>query len=535
MPLQSQYSFRVRLTLVCVILLVFSAIHSIERPGSVGAQEAKPTPIPPSQIREELVAEVSPGSEAVALRFLNTGGVDHVAWVEQSKSGKTIWLDGKQVGGPFDDVKYPALFRGTGALGFVASRKSKWLLSVGGREYGSEYTKITGYDVGAQGELVAGVCREKQCRLLLDGRETGPTFEDIGAPDFSPKGDHYVYFGKRNEKWVPLVDGKDIGVEMDGWWTHRWWPEGSRLAIAAQLNGHSTWIIDRQPGPLFDVISDLALSRDGEHYAYGGANANAGFKKQEVIGSMVVDGKSLEPSYTGRGMLGGWTWLGGKGQLISKGLKSLSVDFHGLSDPVFTAKGELAFGLRLGEGRVTVRVGDREGPMFDDILSSILVASEGEHIAYVAKKEEAFVEVRDQQPGPTFPAKRAVAAVRWIAMTESGRLSYELVRGGAEFKEGRSQRALRRVVLDGVEGPEYDALGVTTFRLSETSDQYAYIVVGAEGTRDRLVLNGHESKLYDDIVAGSLTFVPPTGARFVARQERRLLRVTIDLRSMTTE
>jgi hypothetical protein len=106
-----------------------------------------------------------------------------------------------------------------------------------------------------------------------------------------------VYFGKRSKKWVALVDGKETGPEMDGWWTHRWRSEGAALAVAAVLDGKSTWVIDGAAGPLFDVISDITFSRNGQHYAYGGAEAAAGFTKQQVLGSMVVDGKVLEPIF----------------------------------------------------------------------------------------------------------------------------------------------------------------------------------------------------------------------------------------------
>jgi hypothetical protein len=500
---------------------------------SAAHQEVPPTkgpPIPASQIHEELIVEVGRGSDILSVRVTGMGTTRHVAWVERSKGSETVWLDGKQVGGVYDEVKYLAFLGDSSALALVAGRKSKWTLRVGAQEYGGDYSEITAPDLGPHNEVVAGVCREKRCRLLVDGRETGPVFDDISAPDFSPKRNHSVYFGKRSKKWVALVDGKETGPEMDGWWTHRWRSEGAALAVAGVLDGKSTWVIDGAAGPLFDVISDITFSRDGQHYAYGGAEAAAGFTKQQVLGSMVVDGKVLEPSYEGRGMLGSWTWLGGTGRVIAKGLRRLSPDFHGVSDPEFTGSGEVAFGQRLGDGQVTVRVGDRTGPMLDDLASWIVVSADGEHIAYVGRKEDVFVEVRDQTPGATFSAKRDVAVVSWIGMSEGGHLTYSTVRGGAEFKGGRSARALRQVIVDGVAGAEYDALGITPCRISKSGEQHAYVVVGAEGNRDRFVLNGRESGLYDDIVSGSINFVPPAGAEFVARRERRLVHVNIEVR-----
>ena len=73
--------------------------------------------------------------------------------------------------------------------------------------------------------------------------------------------------------------------------------------------------------------------------------------------------------------------------------------------------GEVVFGQRLGDGQVIVRVGDRPGPVLDDLVSSIVVSADGQHVAYVGKREDSFVEARDQAPGPSFPAKRDVAVV----------------------------------------------------------------------------------------------------------------------------
>jgi hypothetical protein len=339
-----------------------------------------------------------------------------------------------------------------------------------------------------------------------------------------------VYYGKRGQKWVAVFDGKETGPEMDDRWTHRWSPDGSRVAVAATLHGKSTWVVDGAAGPRFDVIGEIAFSRDGQHYAYGGSEAAAGFTKQQVLGTIVVDGKVLEPSYAGRGMLGGWTWLGGAARFIAKGLRRLSPDFHGVSDPEYSGSGELAFGYRLEDGQITVRAGDRQGPMLDDLVSPIVVSPDGEHLAYVGRKGDAFVEVRDGTPGASFPAKRDIAVVPWIGFSTSGRLAYSTVQGGAEFKAGRSDRALRRVIVDGVADPEYDALAITPAVISASGEQRAYVVVGAERNRDRFVLNGRESGLYDDIASGSINFVPPAGVELVARRQRRLLHVTIELR-----
>ena len=489
------------------------------------SQTAKPAPIAPSQIREETIGECARGTDMTSLRIATVRGERHVAWIEQSRDGRTVRLDGKQVGGVYDEVKFLGFRGGDRQLSFIASRKPKWMLVVNGQERG-DYTKVTAPDVDAEGALAAGVCHDKTCRLLMGDREIGPAFDDIGAPDFSPSAEHYVYFGKREKKWIAIVDGKEVSTAMDDFWRVQWGPDGKRLAVAAQIDDQFTWIVDGQPGPRFDVISAVAFSGDGQHYAYGGISATTAFKEREVRGGIVVDGTPPAQTYVGRGMPGTWRALLGQVQWIVKGVKALSTDFHGVSDPEYTAKGELVFGQRLADNRVVVSIGNRPGPAFDDIVSPIMVAPDGEHVVYVGKQGDSFVEVRDQTPGASFPAKRDVAFVPWIAMTKNGRLMYEIVRGGAEFKAGRSKRAERRVVVDGAAGPEYDALGMAC-QLSDADQQYACAVLGADGNRARIVVNGQEGKPYDEIVAGSIRFLPTGGVEFIARQDQRILRVTI--------
>jgi hypothetical protein len=480
-----------------------------------------------STAAETLIAEAVRGSEVIGLRAVAVNATRHVAWVEQSKNRSTVWLDGTQVGGVYDEVTVLG-FRGRPLqLAFVASRQNRSTLVVNGREIGSGYTKITAPDIGPNGEVLAGVCFERACRLTLDGRDAGPTFEDISAPDFSPTLEHHVYFGMRAKKWVAILDAAEIGPPMEARAAFRWWPSAARIAVAARVGDKYTWIVDGKPGPLFDVIGNIAISPSGDHYAYGGANAAGGFKEQDVVGSVVVDGTVREPTYTGKGIAGSWTYLFGTGRSIAKGLRSLSADFHGVSDPVFIGRNELLFARRLGDGHVVVG-DDESAPRFEDVVSDIAVSSDGEHVAYVGKEGNAFVEVRDGKPGARMPIAREVAFVPWTVITPSGRLAYEVAQGGSEFKAGRTRRALRRVMLDGIAGREYDALGIVC-RLDDAERPPACVVVGAEGNRDRLIVNGLESRLYDEIVPGSVAFLSSTTVEFIARQERRILRVTMEL------
>ena len=52
----------------------------------------------------------------------------------------------------------------------------------------------------------------------MDGEETGAAYEDFSYPQYSPDGKRLVYFGKRGEKWIAVVDGKEMPPDLDDFW-----------------------------------------------------------------------------------------------------------------------------------------------------------------------------------------------------------------------------------------------------------------------------------------------------------------------------
>lgn len=489
------------------------------------AQEAPKVPtsaFPASKIRETLIAEATAGSEISWARSTE----NHLAWVEKASGKKTVRLDGKQVGASYEDVKYVTHSADEQHLGFIAKRNSKWVMVVDGEDRSRDYGRMTAPHLSANGKTFAvGACNEKKCHLVVDNAEIGPDYEDISAPGFSSDGSHHVYFGKRNKKWLMVLDDKESGPEMDDYYTWEFTPDGNRNAVAALLKRHWTWVVDGVPGPSFEVIGPIEFSTDGKHYAYGGADAKTGFGKHATHGALVVDGQTAQ-TYDGRGFGGGWAGVFGPQETMVTGVRSLSPDFHGVSDPQYTSEGKLVYAARRGEFDVVVFIDGTAGPSFEDIVSGIIVTSDGKHSFYVAKRGESFVEVRDQQPGATFPGKREVSFVGALMMTKDGsHFAYEIVRGGRTFKAGGTSRALRRLVLDSQAGPEYDALGMRDIWFSENGKHSSYLVVGAEGNKDRVIFDGLEGKLYDSVFRHSIKAIDDRNIEFVAQDGQRFLRV----------
>jgi len=489
---------------------------------SQNASQSGPPSIPQSQVKEELLGELSPSAELANARSTE----NHLAWVEKSGGKKTVRLDGKQIGGVYDDVKYLEFSKDEQHVAFIAKRQSKWVLVVDGADHSREYGKMTAPTLSANGKSFAvGTCIEKKCRLVVNEEEIGPEFEDISAPGFNAAGDHSVYFGKRNKKWVMVFDNKESGPEMDDFAFWRFSPDGNGTLVAAQFKSDWTWVVNGTPGPSLDVIGYLDFSSDGKHYAYGGTEAQSGFKKSKTHGVVVIDGR-VAGTFEGKGFGGGWQGLFGVTQQIITGPRHLFPDFHGVSDVQYTPDDRLVYAGRQAEGNVTVFLDGAPGPSFEDIVSAIIVSGDGKHLAYIGKKGESFVEVRDQVPGPSFPGKRELSFVETMAMSKDGsHLAYEIVRGGNQFKEGRTRRALRRMVIDGKAGPEYDSNDLNHFRFNEDGAHYFYEIYGAVGDRDRVVFDGFDSKIYDTVFRNSTKYVDETTIEFVVQDGRRFLRV----------
>jgi hypothetical protein len=513
--------------LIAFCLVSFTKAAAAQNPATPAtapetAQSAT-KPFPASKIREIVIGEITAGSDMSWARSTE----NHLAWVEKAGGQKTVRLDGKQTGGTYEDVKYVTFSRDEQHLAFIAKRNSKWVMVVDGEERSRDYGRMTAPALSANGKTFAvGTCSEKKCHLVVDNAEVGPEYEDISAPGFTSNGGHHVYFGKRNKKWVMVLDDKESGPEMDDYMYWEFSPDGTRSAVAALMKRRWTWVVDGVPCPSFDVIGSIAFSPDSKHFAYGGADEKTGFGKHATHGALVVDGQTLQ-TYDGRGFGGGWAGVFGPQESMVTGVRSLSPDFHGVSDPQYTPEAKLVYAARLAAGGVAVFNDGVAGPMFEDVVSSIVLTSDGKHSFYVAKQGESFVEVRDQQAGASFPGKRELSFVGTLMITKDGsHVAYEIVRGGKSFKAGGTSRALRRIVLDSQAGPEYDALGLRDIWFSENGKHSSYVVAGAEGNKDRVIFDGLEGKLYDSVFRRSAKAIDDQTIEFVAQDGRRFLRVT---------
>jgi len=485
--------------------------------------EHPPTAPPAVPFHEDLIAEITAGS---ALKGIVVSK-NHVAWLEEQGGKYTLRLDGKQQGGTYQEVKFLNASPGGEHVAFFGRLNSKWALVMDGREGAQQYTKSTSVAFQPGGFSYAyGACVERKCHMFVDGSETGGEYEDISYPRYSSSGKKLAYLGKREKKWIAVIDGKEMGLELDDFWTFGFAHDGARFFVAGRRRNLFGYVVDGLPGPEFEVISPIAFSTDGRHYAYGGTVSKSGFKKQKVLGTVVLDGQSTL-TYEGKGMTGSWSSLGGSQEVLQTGLRDFTPDFDGISNPDFSPEGKLVYAVRRDGGDIAVLVGADAGPGFEDILSPVIFTRDESHFVYVARRGSDFVEVRDNVPGRAFSAgQRNPTLVDWIELSaDAAHVAYETVAGGRYFAAGTTRRAVRSIILDGREGPQYDALGLVDFSFDADATRYFYAVRGATGNKDLVNANGQESKLYDAVV-GPHFVDDAKSVAFFALDGSRLLRVT---------
>ena len=475
-----------------------------------------------SGFHEELFGELSLGS--TAKRVVTSAA--HIAWVEDfSYHYYQVKLDGKLVGGQFDDVESLEFSPDGAHLAFFGKHGGTWFLVLDGKEQAQGYAKTTPLSLRKDGNAyVFGACREEdKCRLVVDGKEQGQVYEDVSWPFYSPDGSRIVFFGKRGKKWIAVVDGKEASPEVEdysdlGWaFSHG----GQHVYAAVKLNKKWTYLRDGAPGPGFVLVSLIALSPDGEHYAYAGANVQVGLMTGKIFGTIVSDGVVGE-RFQGLGLP----------TTVFGGIMLSDVQEFGVSAPVFSPAGKLAYLVRRGKGDTVAIIGGEAGPKFEMIVSDIAFSRDGAHFAYIAGQDREFVEVRDHRPGSKFSTSQTRGRgidVPWIRMTPDGaHLAYEILAGGFYYKKGETPRALRRVVLDGRASKEYDALGIGESVLSADGRHFVFEVHGAKEDLDLVNLDGRESRLYS-LVRGTHFGQDGKNVVFFARDDTRFFRVTSTL------
>ena len=466
------------LTLLWFLLACAQASQPCPQTPQVQSQTSQGSASAPG-FQEEVVGTISPESRPVRWTALRRG--NHLAWTEKRGGDRIVKLDGKQQGGVYNEVRYDVDSAGEANFAFVARRDSKWILVVDGHEEPQEYSNASTPAFQPKGSSLAfcACIEKKDCQLIVDRVATGPRFEHVSYPKYSVDGKRLAYFGMRGNKWIAVVDGKELeleaklfkkSMELTDFESFGFSDDGSRFFVVGRVDHTVVWMyfVDGVPGPWFQVVGTIAFSPDGKHFAYGGTLAEEpgfkAFKHRKVTGTLVVDGQRTE-TYEGHGLQGSWVGLvtfGGEVEIVH-GLRRLHPDFDGLSDPVYNSEGKLVYAARRQKGDIALLAGTDAGPGFDDVLSPVAFSAHSQHFAYIARRGDDLVAVRDNISGPAVSvAKGEPADVAWISFSPDALdLAYRKAVFGNVTKA--HPRGLESVVINGHESRAYDWVGGAHF------------------------------------------------------------------------
>jgi Tol biopolymer transport system component len=319
--------------------------------------------------------------------------------------------------------------------------------------------------------------RHANQRAVVDGKP-GAEFDsvDLDGSAFTPDGQRFAYKAVKGGKPLVVVDG-EAAAEFDGTGITNvpgnskaffFSPDGKRLAYVsgeavvvdgkvgtayssiatspifsadsksvayvARKGSSNAVVVDGQPGPSYDKVDFLSFSRDGDHLAYA---ARTGTNE-----SLVVDGRATPVD----------------GSIIDA------------RDGVFYASVSPG---PIGRDRADYTP-----------LGALALSPDGTRVAYVACKgfglgipAPTYAIVVDGKPGPW----RDTSPSNLVFSPDGKRLAYA---AGGHGK--------RWVVLDGKEGPEYDAIKQISPDGGFSPDGKRFAYVATSGQKSALVMDGLE-------------------------------------------
>lgn len=485
------------------------------------------TPQPQAVASEELIAEKDPGCAASDKEDVASTEARKGAWRCRVGENWSVFVNGVRQGGTFDEAR--ALFFRPGGehLAFAARRGRRWMMVVAGQEPAGTYEDI-GVPVFSPkgGHLAYGARRDKRWLIVEDGKEGTASYSQVAWPMYSRNGKHMAFGAKPAKKWVFVLDGQAQGGEFDALVAQTFSLDGEREAHVVRRGNKLVAIIDGKEGSPFDIIGGLGFSADGRRAAYAGVDVRSGFANEKALGRAIIDG-TAGPDFEGKqiGSLLSSMATGSTPHLARGYFPQLFADTHGLTAPVFSPDGKrVAYAARPAKDRAAVFVDGQESPAYPSVLDGPVFSPDSQHVAVVIGDAGATSLVVDG----TKVGRPSTGELDFVAgllfSPDSRRVAYVSVKGGDWYARGYTVRARRRVYVDGVAGPEYDALFLGPVVFTADGRHVIYIVEGLSVSSKNVslvVVDGVEGKHFDYVYGlpritsdgGSIEYVAQTGRK----------------------
>jgi WD40 repeat protein len=218
-------------------------------------------------------------------------------------------------------------------------------------------------------------------------------------------------------------------------------------------------------------------------------------------------------------------------------LPKLLSNTHGVTAPVFSPDGRhVAYAARRDKDTSTVIVDGEPGPVLPSIVAGPVFSPDSQHVAVVISESDAKILVVDGVK-TAGSAARGTEIIQALTLAPNNRRgAYIGVIGGSMYEEGYTDRARRRVYVDGTPGPEYNAAFLGGLQFTPDGAHVTYVVGGLSegpGKVAFVVVDGVEGKRYDNILGRVRVIEGGRAIGYTGQAGRRLFRVTQPLEQTT--
>jgi len=431
---------------------------------------------------------------------------EHVGWVA-ARDGKQIAVIDGEESPPYDGISPPGLLFSPDSRrhAYSASSAGKQLVVANGEE-GPLFDSVAGLKFSAKGQhLVYVATRGTEGFGVIDGTLHGP-FDELRsvAPEsegddartdafvVSQDGGRAGFLASRGEEWFAVHDRGKLGPYR-GCAELSFSPDGSRTAFLATRGDGWFLVVDGEELSGY-VFKNLTFSHDGKRMA---SIVKRGDKRLALIDG--VEGKEYdaieEPGvqFSADGKRTAYlATLGGDKFVVADGVESPPFKRLGKTGLAFIPNSSrTVYSVRRGEKELLV-VDGVEGPLVKT-FRSLSFSPDGSRYAYAAEKEEGYwtVVIDGAEYGPRGKLASGKEDVfqllgkRTPTFSPDGtRVAYTGVRNGQYV-----------VVVDGVEGREFDLVMRGTVEFTPDSQHIVYVAARGKEKRQLswyLVVDGLE-------------------------------------------
>jgi hypothetical protein len=363
----------------------------------------------------------------------------------------------------------------------------------------------------------------------MDGVE-GKAYDEVGEPAYIPESGRLVYWAQSGKGHFLVTDGKEQPLKaVKGWYKIAGFaPKTGDPILAVSDGDNSRMVVGKAEGPYANMrLLPVRCTGGCEHSVYAIAQIeDQTFKSGRSYGRVVVDGKpgreypSEPPESTGKALVRA---LGGSAVSLRPGdYSEFTPKIHGVSTPTITEDfRHVAYAARRDKKDFVVVTDGVEGSRLEAVPCEPRYSPEGKLFFVGVREGKAtlFIDGKDNWnvslPMPEWDDKGFCIGPSFAE--------------GGHFVIGISQRDGLRLIADGKESKlRVTNVLVGPFVQVDNGRFHHAFFARPELSKPEtfVIMDGKESKVYNDIWPETVKWTAPGVLTFLARQDQKLLRVT---------